>query len=89
MKRAYEELEFENGEFLGFGVDYEEYENGFAQYTTAIVELQDGQVIVTSPENIQFTITNEDKSKTCIDMPEQITLGEYFLNIGKDKNKIE
>lgn len=46
--------EFDNGVFLGFGINYEEFDTGQAQYTTAIVELEDGQVIVTVPENIQF-----------------------------------
>jgi len=46
--------EFEKGMFLGFGIDYEEFESGPAQYTTAIVELKDGKVVTTSPEFIQF-----------------------------------
>ncbi len=46
--------EFDNGVFLGFGINYEEFDAGPAQYTTAIVELEDGQVIVTVPEDIQF-----------------------------------
>lgn len=46
--------EFDKGTFLGFGINYEEFEAGPAQYTTAIVELEDGQVIITAPENIQF-----------------------------------
>ena len=46
--------EFEKGTFLGFGIDYVKFQNGLAQYTTAIVELRDGKVIVTTPENIQF-----------------------------------
>lgn len=46
--------EFESGIFLGFGIDYEEFESGLAQYTTAIVELKDGKVVVTTPDEIQF-----------------------------------
>lgn len=46
--------EFEKGTFLGFGIDYEEFEGGPGQYTTAIVELADGQVVVTVPGYIQF-----------------------------------
>jgi len=46
--------EFESGKFLGFGVDYEEFESGPAQYTIAIVELKDGKVITTHPGFIQF-----------------------------------
>lgn len=52
VKRGFEE--FENGTFLGFGIDFEEFESGPAQYTTAIVELTDGQVVVTTPDQIQF-----------------------------------
>ena len=46
--------EFEMGIFLGFGIGYEESGRGLAQYTTAIVELSDGRVIVTAPDHIQF-----------------------------------
>lgn len=46
--------EFERGTFLGFGIDFEEFESGPAQYTTAIVELRDGRVVTTTPDNIQF-----------------------------------
>ena len=46
--------EFEKGTFLGFGIDYEEFESGPGQYTTAIVELEDGHVITTPPKFIQF-----------------------------------
>lgn len=46
--------EFENGTFLGFGDDYEEFESGPAQFTIAIVELPDGKVATTAPEFIQF-----------------------------------
>lgn len=46
--------EFEKGTFLGFGVSYEEFEGGPGHYTTAIVELKDGKVIETIPQDIQF-----------------------------------
>ena len=46
--------EFERGTFLGFGIDYEEFDGCPAQYTIAIVELSDGRVVVTTPDNIQF-----------------------------------
>lgn len=47
--------QFEDGTFLGFGIETEELESGLSHYTTAIVELKDGKVIVTTPERIQFT----------------------------------
>lgn len=34
--------EFEDGIFHGFGIDFEEFDSGPAQFTTAIVELADG-----------------------------------------------
>ena len=46
--------EFDSATFLGFGDDYEEFESGPAQYTTAIVVLPDGRVATTAPEFIQF-----------------------------------
>lgn len=46
--------EFERGTFLRFGIDFEEFESGPAQYTTAIVKLKDGRVVTTAVDNIQF-----------------------------------
>lgn len=50
----YEEKKFELGYFHCYGVDYEEFESGPAMYSTAIVELPDGQVINTQVCNIKF-----------------------------------
>ncbi len=48
-EKAYE------GFFLGFGVDWEELENGQAvQYTTAIIEDSEGTVNMTAADMIQF-----------------------------------
>ena len=55
---------FERGIFLGFGIDYREFESGPAQYTTAIVELSDGRVIVTAPDNIQFIYHRRENSQS-------------------------
>lgn len=52
--------EFDSATFIGFGDDYEEFESGPAQYTTAIVVLPDGRVTTTAPEFIQF-ITKKSK----------------------------
>ncbi len=46
---------FENGLFHQWGNDFIEFETGPCNYTLAIVELEDGKVITTGPENIQFT----------------------------------
>ena len=40
----YEKVAEGHGEFLGFGVDYEELNNGAGTFSTAIIELPDGSV---------------------------------------------
>lgn len=47
-------IEFELGYFYGWGSNYEEYENGAGNYSTAIVELPDGRVIMPVADNISF-----------------------------------
>ena len=46
------------GEFHQFGADYEEFETGPGNYTTAIVEMPDGTIHNVPAEQIQF-ITGE------------------------------
>jgi len=43
-----------NGLFLQFGVDYEEFESGAGNYSTAIVEMPDGSIKNVPVENIIF-----------------------------------
>ena len=43
-----------NGTFHQFGLDYEEFENGAGNYSTAIVEMPDGSVKNVPVENIVF-----------------------------------
>ncbi len=62
--RSSGECSFENGIFLAFGINYEEFESGPAQYTTAIIQLEDGQVIETLPEEIKFMQYKKQKIKT-------------------------
>lgn len=50
--------------FLGFGVMYEEFAEGFAPFTTAIVEYKDGCVDLVIPSQIQF-LDNEVKGNEC------------------------
>ncbi len=45
---------FERGYFHKWGTDFEELDEGLVSFTTAIVELPDGKIIATSPENITF-----------------------------------
>lgn len=43
-----------HGVFHQWGVDYEEFENGPGNYSTGIVELEDGSIQRFIPENIKF-----------------------------------
>lgn len=61
--------EFERGTFLGFGIDFEEFESGPAQYTTAIVELRDGRVVSTAPNNIQFIQCRRENAQSAPPVP--------------------
>ncbi len=42
------------GYFHTWGKDFEEFEDGAAEITVAIIELEDGTIIKLSPELIQF-----------------------------------
>lgn len=44
----------ERATFHQFGMDYEEFDNGAGNYSIAIVELDDGTIITTRADNIQF-----------------------------------
>lgn len=48
--------EFTDGRFITWGMDFEELEGGPVNYTTAIIELPDGQVITTRPDHIKFEV---------------------------------
>jgi len=50
----YQKVSDGHGVFLGFGVNYEELENGVGQYSTALVERPDGSVINVPVEMIVF-----------------------------------
>lgn len=52
--RRQEKIEIGRGVFRGFGVCYEEFENGPGNYSTAIIELSDGSLINHSVEYVQF-----------------------------------
>lgn len=43
-----------HGRFHGWGVDFEELENGVGNFTVAIIELDDGQIIEALPDRIKF-----------------------------------
>jgi len=44
FSNRYEKVPDGHGLFHGFGVDYEELENGVGNYTTAIVEIPSGEI---------------------------------------------
>ena len=50
----YKKIPVGNGIFHQFGVDYEEFENGPGNYTTAVVEMPDGSVKNVPVEMIKF-----------------------------------
>jgi hypothetical protein len=45
---------FGNGTFHGFGVDYQEFESGAGNFSIAIVEKENGEVIKVDVEHIEF-----------------------------------
>lgn len=50
----YHKVEFTNGSFHQFGSAYEEFESGPGNYSTSIVELEDGQVVEAVVSSIKF-----------------------------------
>lgn len=46
--------DFEMGYFHQWGCNYEEFETGAGNYSVAIVELPNGEIIMPSPDDIQF-----------------------------------
>ena len=59
----YKKRERCKGKFHGFGIDYEEFESGPGNFSTAIVELEDGEVINIPVELIRFDDTDLTESK--------------------------
>lgn len=47
-------IEFEMGYFHQWGCNYEEFETGAGNFSTAIVELPDGKVVMPVADDIQF-----------------------------------
>ena len=42
------------GLFHEWGLDYDEFDNGAAGFTVAIIELADGEVVIATPQNVKF-----------------------------------
>ena len=66
------------GTFLAIGSDYEEFENGPGNYSTAIVETLTGEVIAIPVTNIKFT-----------DVKMAEVFDEDLANHQEDMSKIE
>lgn len=58
-KMYYEKVASGEGMFHQFGCDYEEFESGAGNYSTAIVEMPDGSVENVPAEHIKF-VDSED-----------------------------
>ena len=52
--RKYEIIDFELGVFHQFGCNCEQFDSGVGDYTTAIVELPDGQLVEAAVNSIKF-----------------------------------
>lgn len=52
--KVYERHNFEIGYFHRFGCNFEEFENGLGNYTTAIVELPHGELVEAVVNSIKF-----------------------------------
>lgn len=46
--------DFESGYFHEWGCNYEEFESGAGNFSVAIVELPNGEVVMPMPDDIQF-----------------------------------
>lgn len=53
-KPYYEKVKEGEGIFHQFGCDYEEFESGAGNFSTAIIELKDGTIINPPVENVKF-----------------------------------
>lgn len=52
---GFTKISFEEGVFHQWGNDFEEHDSGPANYTVAIVELPNGEVVMPIASSIQFT----------------------------------
>lgn len=77
-------VEFDDGYFHQWGCDYEEYESGPANFTTAIVELPDGRVVTPPANMIEF------KSDYITELPGAISpdeLGKIRDSLRKNRKR--
>jgi len=60
-KRTLERVFVDYGFFHEFGCNYEEFESGAGNFSTAIVEMKDGTIKNISVELIQFMRSGDDR----------------------------
>lgn len=53
-KSSWHKIEDGEGVFIQYGVDFQEFENGIGNFSTAIIELDDGSVKNIPADLIQF-----------------------------------
>lgn len=54
----------ENGEFIAWGVNFEELNNGVGNYSVALIKQNDGKIIEVTPSKVLFPKTKEMKKIT-------------------------
>ena len=55
--RTFSKVEDGEGDFIQYGTDYEEFETGPGNFTTAVIEMPDGTVKNLALDLIQFLTT--------------------------------
>lgn len=88
---------FASGVFLGFGISFKVVESMPVQYTTAIIALEDGRVVLALPNDVQFVIADRTdlvKSGKCVDVtveanePDKKLDGKTKANTDFDKTNL-
>ena len=51
------------GKFHCWGQGYEEFESGPGNFTMGIIELENGKIVTTIPENITFVSKEENQNR--------------------------
>lgn len=59
-ENGWHDMEFELGYFHEWGMNYEEFESGAGNYSVAIVELPNGEIVMPMADDIVFLDKLED-----------------------------
>lgn len=57
-----EEVDRGIGTFHGWGLEYEQFDNGVGNYSVGIVETEDGNIVTVLPRDIKFIEKKEDEN---------------------------